>query len=136
LGSCKHIRAFGARELPGKWTIISNALNERRKYEQATQTQFLSAAGETSRRCVRRFGETRKELARGPVNERTAHLIQLAAAAAIRSEGAVHSHTRRAIESGATADEIHHALLILLSTIGMPNVVAAMSWADDVLRKK
>jgi hypothetical protein len=27
-----------------------------------------------------------------------------------------------------------HALL-LLSTIGMPNVVAAMSWAEDVISK-
>jgi len=72
----------------------------------------------------------------GPLDARMAHLICLAAAAAIRSEGAVHSHTRRAIEAGATAEEIRHALLMLLSTIGMPNVVAALSWADEVLAKR
>ena len=74
--------------------------------------------------------------AAGPIDARTAHLIQLAAAAATRSEGAVHSHTRRAIEAGVTAAEIRHALLMLLSTIGMPAVVAALSWAEDVLEEK
>ena len=69
----------------------------------------------------------------GPLNEKTAQLIQLAAAAAVRAEGAVHSHTRRAVESGAQADEIYHAIILLTSTIGFPNVVAALSWADDVL---
>ncbi|HZV47846.1 MAG TPA: carboxymuconolactone decarboxylase family protein, partial [Thermodesulfovibrionales bacterium] len=34
----------------------------------------------------------------GPINAKTAHLIQLAAAAAIRSEGSVHSHARRALD--------------------------------------
>lgn len=69
----------------------------------------------------------------GPIDDKTAHLIQLASAAAIRSEGAVHSHVRRAIDAGASADEIHHAIILLTSTIGFPNVVAALSWADDVI---
>lgn len=69
----------------------------------------------------------------GPLGETQVQLVQLAAAAAIRSEGAVHSHTRRAIEAGVSADEIRHALLVLVSTIGFPTVVAAMSWAEDVI---
>ena len=69
----------------------------------------------------------------GPLDDKTAHLVQLAAAASIRSEGAVHSHTRRAIEAGAQANEIHHAIILLTSTIGFPTVVAALSWADDVI---
>lgn len=71
----------------------------------------------------------------GPLDERTSHLVQLAAAAAIRSEGAVHSHTRRALAAGVEANEIRHALLLLLSTIGLPGMVAAMSWVDDVISK-
>ena len=69
----------------------------------------------------------------GPINDQTTHLIQLAAAAAIGSEGAVHSHARQALEHGADADEIHHAVLLLVSTIGFPRAAAAMSWVDDVL---
>lgn len=72
----------------------------------------------------------------GPLDKKTGHLIQLAAAAAVKSEGAVHSHTRRAIEAGATVEEIRHALIMLSSTIGFPTVSAALSWANDVLEKK
>ncbi|HEY0800177.1 MAG TPA: carboxymuconolactone decarboxylase family protein [Steroidobacteraceae bacterium] len=66
---------------------------------------------------------------------KTVHLVQLSAAAAIRSEGAVHSHVRRALSAGATADDIRHALIATTSTIGFPNVLAALSWSDDVLEK-
>ena len=71
--------------------------------------------------------------ASGPLDKKTAHLIQLGAAAAIRSEGSVHSHVRRALQAGATADEIYHAIILLSSTIGFPTVSAAISWADDVI---
>ncbi|OHC34076.1 MAG: alkylhydroperoxidase [Pseudomonadales bacterium RIFCSPLOWO2_02_FULL_63_210] len=71
----------------------------------------------------------------GPLEQQVIQLVQLGAAAAIRSEGAVHSHVRRALEAGATAEQIHHALLSLTSTIGFPTVIAALSWADDVIDK-
>ncbi|MCG7587247.1 carboxymuconolactone decarboxylase family protein [Photobacterium sp. OFAV2-7] len=67
----------------------------------------------------------------GPLDEKSAQLIQLAAAAAIRSEGAVHSHTKRALEAGASAEEIRHTLILLTSTLGFPCVMAALSWADE-----
>jgi AhpD family alkylhydroperoxidase len=72
----------------------------------------------------------------GPLDEKTKQLVQLGAAAALRSEGAVHSHTRRALDAGATAAEVHHALLLLTSTIGFPTVVAALTWADDVIDRR
>jgi AhpD family alkylhydroperoxidase len=70
----------------------------------------------------------------GPLDDKMSQLVQLAAAAALRSEGAVHSHARRALRAGATPDEIHHALILLTSTIGFPTVVAALSWVDDVVK--
>lgn len=69
----------------------------------------------------------------GPLGETVTQLVQLGAAAAIRSEGAVHSHVRRALAAGVSAEEIHHALMSVTSTIGFPNVMAALSWADDVI---
>ena len=69
----------------------------------------------------------------GPLEEKTIHLIQLAAAAAIRSHGSTHSHTVRALEAGATPEEIRHAVIVLTSTIGFPTVAAALSWVDDVI---
>jgi len=72
----------------------------------------------------------------GPLDDKTAHLIQLAAAAAIRSQGSVHSHVRRAREAGASPEEIYHTLILLTSTIGFPTMSAALSWAHDLLEKK
>ncbi|ANG61487.1 alkylhydroperoxidase [Marinobacterium aestuarii] len=69
----------------------------------------------------------------GPLDEKSAQLIQLAAAASIRSEGAVHSHCRRALDAGASPDEIRHAILLLTSTLGFPAMMAALSWVEDVL---
>ncbi|WP_414469804.1 carboxymuconolactone decarboxylase family protein [Methanobacterium sp. ACI-7] len=71
--------------------------------------------------------------ASGPLNEKECHLIQLAASAAIRSEGGVHSHARRAMMNGATEEEVYHAVLILTNTIGYPNIAAAISWVDDIV---
>jgi 4-carboxymuconolactone decarboxylase len=69
----------------------------------------------------------------GPLTEKTVQLVQMAGAAAIRSEGAVHSHVRRAMEAGAGADEIRQGLIALTSTIGFPSVMAALSWAEEVI---
>ena len=83
--------------------------------------------------CLDELGSSlRKE---GPLDEKTSHLIQLAGAAANHSEGAVHSHTRQLMELGASPDEINHAIILLTSTIGFPAVSAAMSWANDILKK-
>ena len=76
------------------------------------------------------LGETVRDS--GPIDNKTSHLIQLAGAAAIRSEGGVHSHARRAMEEGASSDEVYHSLIVLTSTIGFPNVAAAISWVDDL----
>ncbi len=72
----------------------------------------------------------------GPLDEKTSQLIQLAAAATVRSEGSVHSHVRRARAAGATPEEVYHALILLTSTIGFPTVSAALSWAYDSLEKE
>ncbi|MCL5406226.1 MAG: carboxymuconolactone decarboxylase family protein [Deltaproteobacteria bacterium] len=83
--------------------------------------------------AVEHLGET---VRKGPLDEKTSHLIQLAAAAAIRSEGAVHSHTRRAMAAGATREEICHAILLLTGTIGFPAAAAALSWVYDIVGEK
>ena len=72
----------------------------------------------------------------GPLDDRTAHLVQLAAAAALRSEGAVHSHARRAVEAGAKPEELYHTIILLTSTIGFPTVSAALNWVADITGDK
>jgi len=85
-------------------------------------------------KALEQLGEAVRQ--EGPLDDKTAHLVQLAGAAASRSEGAVHSHTRRAFKAGATPEEIYHAVILLTSTIGFPHTSAALSWVYDVLAEE
>ena len=96
---------------------------------QSIQKRYKKVAA-----SVEALGKATK--AAGPLNKKTGELVQLAAAAAIRSEGSVHSHARRALAAGAKPDEVRHAIILLTSTIGFPTVSAALSWTEDVLGKK
>ncbi len=68
----------------------------------------------------------------GPLDEKTCHLIQLAACAALRSEGGVHSHARRAVKAGASKAEVYHAVALLINTLGFPTTAATFSWINDM----
>ena len=81
--------------------------------------------------AVNKLGEVVRH--QGPIDAKHGQLIQLAAAVALRSEGAVHSHTRRALEMGATQEEIRHTIILLTSTLGFPIVSAALSWVQDIM---
>lgn len=71
----------------------------------------------------------------GPLDERQIQLIRLAMALASGQEGAVHSHTRRALEAGAAPDAIRHVGLLAMTTVGFPRMMAGLSWIDDVLKR-
>jgi len=72
-------------------------------------------------------------LTEGPLSRKTAELVKIGIAVGARLEGAVHSHVNRARDAGATPDEIRHAVRLALTTIGFPTMMAALSWANDVL---
>lgn len=74
--------------------------------------------------------------AAGPLDEKTRALIKLGISAGARLEGAFHSHVRKALTAGVTVDEIRHAVLLALPTIGLPSMMAALSWIDDVLNEE
>ncbi len=70
----------------------------------------------------------------GPLDEQTRELVKLALAIGAKLEGAAHSHTRRALETGAKREEIYHVVLLGLTTLGFPSTIAAMTWVEDELR--
>jgi alkylhydroperoxidase/carboxymuconolactone decarboxylase family protein YurZ len=74
----------------------------------------------------------------GPLDAKTRELVKLGLAIGARLEGAVHSHTRRSLEAGASPAEIRHVIALAAPTLGFPTTVAVSSWAEDVLggRKK
>ena len=77
-------------------------------------------------RFTKEFPEIEKEYdklakkchAAGPLNEKLRRLVKLGIAIGSESEGAVKSHTRRAIAMGISPKEIRHAVLVGLTTIG------------------
>lgn len=71
--------------------------------------------------------------AAGPLDAKTRELIKIGIAVGARLEGGVRSHVRKAVEAGATKEEIRHAILQATTTVGFPNMMAGLSWADDVL---
>lgn len=73
--------------------------------------------------------------AEGPLGKKEISLVKLAIAAGARMEGAVHSHTRRALEAGASPEEIRQVIILTVTTIGFPAMMANLSWVDDVLAK-
>jgi AhpD family alkylhydroperoxidase len=77
-------------------------------------------------RAYEQLGATAAEA--GPLDERTRELIKLGMAAAGRSESAVHSHSHRALEAGASAAEVEHAVMLGITTMGFPTMMTALSW--------
>lgn len=71
--------------------------------------------------------------AAGPLDAKTRCLVKLAIAAGAWREGAVHSHTRRALDAGCRPEEIRHVVLLATTTLGFPSMMAVMTWVNDVL---
>jgi 4-carboxymuconolactone decarboxylase len=69
----------------------------------------------------------------GPLGDRDCALVKLGIAAGSHMEGAVHSQVRKALDAGLKPDEIRHAFLLSLTTIGFPRMMAALTWAEDIL---
>jgi len=71
----------------------------------------------------------------GPLDERTRRLVKLAISIGARLEGAVRSHTWQAKEAGVSEAELDHVVLLSLTTIGLPSMVAARTWVASALAK-
>ncbi len=80
----------------------------------------------------KKLGQTCREAG----DQKCQDLIKLGIAMGANSRGSVMSSTRKAIEAGASEEEIAHAVLLSLTTTGFPNMIAAMGWVDEVLNKK
>lgn len=72
----------------------------------------------------------------GPLDEKTRRLVKLGVSIGQLSEGATKSHARRALEGGATPDELRHTVLLALTTAGFPAMNAAAVWVEDVLSSR
>ncbi|RYG26701.1 carboxymuconolactone decarboxylase family protein [bacterium] len=71
----------------------------------------------------------------GPLDAKTRALIKLGVCIGAGLEGGAHSQARKALEAGATPDELRHAALQATTTVGFPTMMRGFSWVEDVLRK-
>jgi len=69
----------------------------------------------------------------GPLDRKSAELVKIGIAVGSKIEGAIHSHVRRAVEAGASAAEIRHAIRLALTTVGFPTMMKALSLANEIL---
>lgn len=69
----------------------------------------------------------------GPIGPKNQHLVQLGISIGIGSKGGVRSHARRALESGATKDEVMQVVLLSMTIIGFPAMIAAYGWVEEFL---
>jgi alkylhydroperoxidase/carboxymuconolactone decarboxylase family protein YurZ len=76
------------------------------------------------------LGEASSEA--GPIDGETKRLVKLAIAAGSQSEGAVHSHVRRALEEGVEPEKLRQVAVLSIPTIGFPKAIAALTWIEDL----
>lgn len=57
----------------------------------------------------------------------------LALAIGAEADGAVRSNVRKALQHGATVEELRAVTLATITTCGFPTAIAALRWIDEVL---
>lgn len=72
--------------------------------------------------------------AAGPLSEREQRLVNLAFAIGGDSEGATHSHARRALAEGLSAQELDHVAFLAITTLGWPRAIRGLTWIRDVTK--
>lgn len=68
----------------------------------------------------------------GPIDGDTKRLVKLALAIGAQSEGATHSHARRALDEGIDPAAVEHVAMLAIPTIGFPKAIAGKTWVEDV----
>jgi AhpD family alkylhydroperoxidase len=81
-----------------------------------------------------RLGETASVA--GPLDERARRLIKLALAVGSQRQGAVNSHTKRALAAGCTPEELIHVGILAIATIGWPGAFAAICWIKETIARR
>ena len=72
----------------------------------------------------------------GPLDARTRRLIHLALAIAAGSEGATHSHARRASSEGISPEELEHVAVLAITTVGWSQAIKGLMWVRDITRAR
>ena len=124
MGYCLNILAFDMKQ---KHTTLT------RKNQLPTRFQQFGQKYPAIMKAYETLGEATQQA--GPLDPKTRALVKLAIAVGGWREGAVHSHTRRALQAGCTPDEIRHVILLATTTLGFPSMMATLTWVEDILKE-
>lgn len=69
----------------------------------------------------------------GPLDQRMRELVKLGLAIGARQEGAIRSHTRRALAAGASREDLLQVVGLSVTTVGFGPTVATYAWVKDEL---
>lgn len=110
------------------------------KYTDDPQPQKLPGAYKQFVTKFPKLGEAHEQIAQavesyGPLDRKTIDLIKIGLSVGAGLESAVRSHVRRALQDGATEQEIEQAVLLSYNTCGWPRMVAAWTWARQQIER-
>lgn len=71
----------------------------------------------------------------GPLDASAQRLVKIALALAAGSEGAAHSHVRRALDEGHDAAALKQIALLAIPMLGFASGMRMLSWIEDVTEK-
>ncbi|MEJ2504046.1 MAG: carboxymuconolactone decarboxylase family protein [Gemmatimonadota bacterium] len=74
--------------------------------------------------------------AAGPLDRRTIELIKLGVCIGAGLESATKSHVRRALQHGATPEEVEQAIVLAVNPVGLPRAVMAWQWATEQMERE
>lgn len=69
--------------------------------------------------------------AAGPLDRKTVELIKLGMCVGAGLESATKSHVRRAVQQGATREEVEQAVSLAVNPVGFSRAVMAWQWATE-----
>lgn len=107
----------------------------------------VESSGQTIPKAFREFtnkfpvlGDSHETVAKyvdnvGALDAKTMSLIKIGISLGAGLDSAVRSHVRRALQNGATEEEIEQAILLAFNTLGLPRTVAAWTWAQTQFKR-
>ncbi|NIP82749.1 MAG: carboxymuconolactone decarboxylase family protein [Gemmatimonadetes bacterium] len=72
----------------------------------------------------------------GPLDRKMVELIKLGICVGAGLESATKSHARRAVQHGATRDEVEQAVALAVNPVGLPRAVMGWQWATEQLDRE
>ena len=69
----------------------------------------------------------------GPLDRKISELIKVGICIGSGLETATGRHAIMAVENGATKEEVYHAALMAMTTLGHPRAAAGWKWIHDAL---